>query len=244
MRIPRIYHPEKLPLVGAELDLSEEAAGHVGRVLRMEAGQALELFDGSNQIFSAEIVLSSKKQVRVKITDSAECDRESPLDLHLGQVMSRGEKMEFTIQKSIELGVNIITPLFSERCGVKLDGERLEKKIQQWRKIAIAACEQCGRNRLAQIRPAITLADWCAEQDNALKLNLHPRAAQSINTLPVPVEKVRLLIGPEGGLSAGEIAMTADYGFTDILLGPRVLRTETTALTAIAALQVRFGDLG
>lgn len=171
-------------------------------------------------------------------------DRESPLHIHLGQVMSRGEKMEFTIQKSIELGVSLITPLFSERCGVKLDSERLNKKRQQWQKIAIAACEQCGRNRVPEIRPPIALEAWCAEQDSGLKLNLHPRAHASINTLPLPVERVRLLIGPEGGLSADEIAMTARYQFTDILLGPRVLRTETTALTAITALQVRFGDLG
>ncbi len=158
--------------------------------------------------------------------------------------MSRGDKMEFTIQKSIELGVSLITPLFSERCGVKLDAERLNKKIQQWQKIAIAACEQCGRNQVPEIRPAMDVEAWCAEQDDALKINLHPRASASINTLPLPVERVRLLIGPEGGLSADEIAMTARYQFTDILLGPRVLRTETTALTAITALQVRFGDLG
>ena len=152
--------------------------------------------------------------------------------------------MEFTVQKSIELGVNVITPLFSERCGVKLDAERLDKKIAQWQKIVIAACEQCGRNRIPEIRPAMTLEAWCAESDDAYKLNLHPRAAQSINTLPISIARIRLLIGPEGGLSADEIAMTANHQFTDILLGPRVLRTETTALTAITALQVRFGDLG
>jgi 16S rRNA (uracil1498-N3)-methyltransferase len=243
MRTPRIYHPEPL-LANAETPLSDDAANHVGRVLRMNAGQMLQLFDGSNQVFDAEITRVDKKSVQVRLTAGQLEDRESPLHLHLGQVISRGEKMEFTIQKSIELGVNIITPLFSERCGVKLDGERLAKKIQQWQKIAIAACEQCGRNRIPEIREAMTLETWCAEQDNSLKLNLHPRASHSINTLPLPVERVRLLIGSEGGLSADEIAMTTGYGFTDILLGPRVLRTETTALTAITALQVRFGDLG
>lgn len=243
MRIPRIYHPQ--PLTDrAEIALSEDAANHVGRVLRMSAGQALQLFDGSNQVFDAEIVRVDKKNVLVRLGDGRVEDIESPLNLHLGQVISRGEKMEFTIQKSIELGVNAITPLFSERCGVKLDGERLAKKIQQWQKIAIAACEQCGRNRIPEIREAMSLEAWCAEQDGSLKLNLHPRASHSINTLPQPVDRVRLLIGPEGGLSADEIAMTTHHGFTDILLGPRVLRTETTALTAITALQVRFGDLG
>ncbi|MDX7990024.1 16S rRNA (uracil(1498)-N(3))-methyltransferase [Xenorhabdus littoralis] len=243
MRIPRIYHPETLT-VGTEIYLSDDAANHVGRVLRMSNGQALQLFDGSNQVFDAEITEASKKTVKVSILDSKLSDHESPLTLHVGQVMSRGEKMEFTIQKSVELGVSTITPLLSERCGVKLDTERLEKKLQQWKKIVISACEQCGRNRIPEIRPVISLEAWCKENDDSLKLNLHPRASQSINTLPLPVEKVRLLIGPEGGLSAEEIEMTAKYQFTDILLGPRILRTETTALTAITALQVRFGDLG
>lgn len=243
MRIPRIYHPAPLD-AGNEIALSEEAANHVGRVLRMGPGQMLELFDGMNLTFAAEIIQADKKNVHVRIHASRADSRESPLYLHLGQVMSRGEKMEFTIQKAVELGVNVITPLFSERCGVKLDAERLAKKIQQWQKIAIAACEQCGRNRIPEVRHPMTLEAWCAEQDRGLRLNLHPRAEHSINTLPLPVERVRLLIGPEGGLSADEIGMTAQYDFTDILLGPRVLRTETTALTAITALQVRFGDLG
>ncbi|MFH8135499.1 16S rRNA (uracil(1498)-N(3))-methyltransferase [Pantoea osteomyelitidis] len=243
MRIPRIYHPEPLQ-PGNEIFLDDDAANHVGRVLRMTSGQRLELFDGTNLTFVAEITQADKKRVKVTLLESQQDDRESPLFLHLGQVMSRGEKMEFTIQKSIELGVNVITPLFSERCGVKLDADRLAKKIQQWQKIAIAACEQCGRNRVPEIRAAMTLEAWCAEADDGLKLNLHPRASHSINTLPQPVERVRLLIGPEGGLTADEIAMTGEHGFTDILLGPRVLRTETTALTAITALQVRFGDLG
>ncbi|MBE8596687.1 16S rRNA (uracil(1498)-N(3))-methyltransferase [Xenorhabdus sp. BG5] len=243
MRIPRIYHPERLS-TGVEVYLSDDAANHVGRVLRMNNEQSLQLFDGSNQVFDAIITDASKKTVKVSILDGKLSDHESPLNLHLGQVMSRGEKMEFTIQKSVELGVNTITLLLSERCGVKLDTERLDKKLQQWKKIAIAACEQCGRNRIPEIRPVMPLETWCAENDGSLKLNLHPRANHSINTLPLPVEKIRLLIGPEGGLSTEEIEMTAKYQFTDILLGPRVLRTETTALTAITALQVRFGDLG
>ncbi len=156
MRIPRIYHPEPITS-GSQFSLCEDAANHIGRVLRMGPGQALQLFDGSNQVFDAEITNASKKSVDVKVLSGTLDDRESPLHIHLGQVMSRGEKMEFTIQKSIELGVSLITPLFSERCGVKLDSERLNKKRQQWQKIAIAACEQCGRNRVPEIRPAM---DW------------------------------------------------------------------------------------
>ncbi|MDW2328972.1 16S rRNA (uracil(1498)-N(3))-methyltransferase, partial [Vibrio sp. 1401] len=186
----------------------------------------------------------SKKNVLVDVTERVESNIESPLDLHLGQVISRGDKMEFTIQKSVELGVNTITPLISERCGVKLDQKRFEKKLAQWQKIAISACEQCGRNVVPEIRPIMSLEQWCQEEYDGLKLNLHPRAKYSINTLPTPVEKVRLLIGPEGGLSSEEIDMTREYQFEETLLGPRVLRTETAALTAITALQVRFGDLG
>ncbi len=243
MRIPRIYHPEPLIEV-THCRLSEDAANHVGRVLRMQAGEQLELFDGSNHIYKATIIRADKKTVEAEISQRCLDDRESNLHIHLGQVISRGEKMEFTIQKSVELGVNIITPLWSERCGVKLDDARLEKKIRQWQKIAIAACEQCGRNMIPQIRPMMKLQDWCAEQDGSLKLNLHPRAQYTIRSLPnIPPAGVRLLIGSEGGLSAQEIAQTEQQGFTEVLLGKRILRTETAALTALTALQVCFGDL-
>ncbi|GAL32513.1 ribosomal RNA small subunit methyltransferase E [Vibrio maritimus] len=243
MRIPRLYHPETIQSLGT-LALSDDAAGHIGRVLRMKEGQEVLLFDGSGHEFPATITSVGKKNVDVDIREKIAASIESPLDLHLGQVISRGDKMEFTIQKSVELGVNTITPLISERCGVKLDAKRFEKKLQQWQKIAISACEQCGRNTIPVIRPIMSLEEWCAEPSDALKLNLHPRAKYSINTLPEPVQKVRLLIGPEGGLSAQEIEMTEQYQFEETLLGPRVLRTETAALTAITALQVRFGDLG
>ena len=244
MRIPRIYHPESLEYQ-TQCQLSEDAANHVGRVLRMVEGEQLELFDGSNHIYPAIITESNKKLVKVNILGRELSDKESNLKIHLGQVISRGERMEFTIQKSVELGVNVITPLWSERCGVKLDGERMDKKIQQWQKIVIAACEQCGRNVVPEIRPLMKLQDWCAEDDGAIKLNLHPRAQHSIKTLPIiPKDGVRLLIGSEGGLSEQEIVQTQQKGFTEILLGKRVLRTETASLAAISALQIYFGDLG
>jgi 16S rRNA (uracil1498-N3)-methyltransferase len=243
MRIPRIYHPTPLQPSGI-IALNDDAAGHIGRVLRMQVGQEVLLFDGSGAEFPAEITEVSKKNVLVNVLKRVENSCESPLNLHLGQVISRGDKMEFTIQKSVELGVNTITPLISERCGVKLDAKRFEKKLEQWQKIAISACEQCGRNIVPLIRPIMQLEEWCAEPSDALKLNLHRRAKYSINTLPQPINKVRLLIGPEGGLSESEISMTEQYHFEETLLGPRVLRTETAALTAITALQVRFGDLG
>lgn len=244
MRIPRIYHPEILS-GKQQCILSEDATNHVGRVLRMQIGDALTLFDGSNHIYHSVIHNLNKKQIEVTIQAQELDNRESTLPIHLGQVISRGDKMEFTIQKSVELGVNIITPLWSERCGVKLNEDRQDKKLQQWQKIAIAACEQCGRNVVPEIRPIMRLTEWCQTQDGMLKLNLHPRAKQTISTLKnIPAAGVRLLIGSEGGLSPEEISMTEQQGFTEILLGKRVLRTETAALATITALQVYFGDLG
>jgi 16S rRNA (uracil1498-N3)-methyltransferase len=170
-------------------------------------------------------------------------ENESPLNIHLAQGISRGDRMDFTLQKSVELGVNTITPIFTERCGVKLSGERLEKKHQQWQKIVISACEQSGRCAVPIVATPIYLADWLAQETAALKLNLHPKAEHSIMNLPIENQRVRLLIGPEGGLSDDEIANANKAGFHDVLLGPRVLRTETAALTAITALQCRYGDL-
>ncbi len=155
MRIPRIYHPEPLQ-INTTISLGDDAANHVGRVLRMTAGQKLELFDGSNQTFSAEITEATKKNVFVHIENSQIDDRESPLDLHLGQVMSRGEKMEFTIQKSVELGVNTITPLLSERCGVRLDGERLEKNYYNGKKLQLQPVNNAAATefqKFAQCKP-------------------------------------------------------------------------------------------
>ena len=239
----RIFQPYTINQ-NSLITLDDNAFNHLIRVLRMKTGESITLFDGSNQITPAVIHEVNKKTVIVKTANSVLDNRESPLNIHLGQVISRGDKMEFTIQKSVELGVNTITPLLSERCGVKLDQERLEKKVQQWQKIVISACEQCGRNIIPSINPVMKLETWCANLTDSLKLNLHPKAEQGINQLPCDNNNISLLIGPEGGLSNEEISMTHQYQFTDILLGPRVLRTETAALTAITALQVRLGDLG
>ncbi|MGI2068285.1 16S rRNA (uracil(1498)-N(3))-methyltransferase [Shewanella sp. MF08487] len=243
MRVPRIYQSQPLA-INQSLNLDEDGAAHIGKVLRKGNGEHISLFNGDGNDYLAEIIDAGKKSVTVNIISVEANLTESPLNLHLGQVISRGDRMEFTIQKSVELGVNTITPLFSDRCGVKLNGERLEKKIQQWQKIVVSACEQSGRSHVPEVRPAMDLHAWCSEPTSALKLNLHPRAAHGINGLDLTHTRVRLLIGPEGGLSAEEIAMTETHHFTDVLLGPRVLRTETASLTAITALQLRFGDLG
>lgn len=243
MRIPRIYQPQPLQL-GEEMALDADGANHVGRVLRLPVGAEIILFNGEGGQYHCRLTQSGKKSVLADVLTFDPADSESPLKIHLGQGISRGDKMELTIQKAVELGVDAITPLFSERCGVKLSGERLEKKLHQWQRIVISACEQCGRNTVPKVNAPVALEHWLAEPTDELKLNLHPRASHSINTLETPTDGVRLLIGPEGGLSDPEIERASEHGFTELLIGPRILRTETAALTVISALQCRFGDLG
>ncbi|WP_206485476.1 16S rRNA (uracil(1498)-N(3))-methyltransferase [Thalassotalea sp. G2M2-11] len=247
MRNPRIYQNQQWQL-GETIDLNSDAFGHTVRVLRLSDGDKITLFNGQSfnqQLgeFSAELVNVTKKSAQAKIIDFIAVTNESPVNIHLGQTISRGDRMDFTLQKSVELGVNTITPLFSVRCGVKLSGERLQKKCEQWQKIVISACEQSGRCTVPKVEPAIELTQWLSQDSDALKLNLHPKAEHSIMSLPKENQQIRLLIGPEGGLSDDEIVEASEQGFIDVLLGPRVLRTETAALTAITAIQCRYGDI-
>lgn len=241
MRIPRIYHHGAIAL-NHEFALDDDAANHVGRVLRMPVGSELVLFNGDGFNYPARISSSDKKRVYVIAGAQQPNPVESPLKIHLGQGISRGDRMDFAIQKAVELGVTEITPLFTERCGVKLDGERLAKRNEQWQKIAISACEQSGRSIVPIVHPAVSLDSWLAQDTKELKLTLHPWAKDTIKTL-TPNSDIRLVIGPEGGFSEQEMVHTTAAGFNGIQLGPRVLRTETAALTAISALQLQFGDL-
>lgn len=241
MRIPRIYTPQPLSIDTA-CTLDDDAANHVGRVLRMQPGQALQLFNGDGRNYTATISDVNKKQITVSITAAEPNPVESPLSIHLGQAISRGDRMDFAIQKAVELGVTEITPLFTGRCGVKLDGDRLVKRNEQWQKIAISACEQSGRSVIPTVHPAISLEEWLAQDTKSLRLTLDPRAGATIKTLTAS-QHIRLVIGPEGGFTDAEVAATGQAGFTGIQLGPRVLRTETAALSAISALQLQFGDL-
>lgn len=247
MRNPRIFENQPLS-TGETITLSSDAFGHVIRVLRLKNGDTITLFNGqlvngSYGNYQAVLTDVGKKSANAIIGEFTAVDNESPLNIHLGQGISRGERMDFTLQKSVELGVNTITPLFTDRCGVKLQGERLQKKCDQWQKIVISACEQSGRCTVPIVKPAISLEHWLAQPTSALKLNLHPKAKQSIMQLPLSHNRIRLLIGPEGGLSDEEIAQSKKHEFNDVLLGPRILRTETAALTAITALQCRLGDI-
>jgi 16S rRNA (uracil1498-N3)-methyltransferase len=241
MRIPRIYQTQRLA-ENSRITLEEGAARHVARVLRLGPGTPLRLFDGRGGEYAATIVESDKREVNVAVGNFTEVEVESTLSLTLAQGISKGERMDFTIQKAVELGVQRIVPLQTERSVVNLKGERRDKKLEHWRGVIISACEQCGRNTLPELLPMQSLSSWLEKPRQGSGLLLDHRADSTIDSLSRP-DAVTLLIGPEGGLSEGERQQARAAGYTGLRLGPRVLRTETAALTALAALQSRWGDL-
>lgn len=242
MRIPRIFHPDPLA-VDSEITLHPDAVNHVANVLRLKPDHPLVLFNGDGNEYPATLLTAEKRRASASVDAKLSMSVESPLPIHLGQGVSRGDKMEWLIQKAVELGVAEITPLLTERCGVKLDEARWQKKQQQWQKVIISACEQCGRNVLPVLHPATPLDQWLAASTNQLRLTLHPRAEKQMRQLDVPSAGVRLLIGPEGGFTDTEVFAAEEVGFQTALIGPRVLRTETAALAAVTALQAIYGDL-
>jgi 16S rRNA (uracil1498-N3)-methyltransferase len=242
MRISRIYYPGEL-ITDKHVVLTDDATNHVANVLRAKVGQAVVMFNGDGNEYSAHLTEVAKRKVVASIDSKLSISIESPLQIHLGQGISRGDRMDWVIQKSVELGVHEITPLITERCGVKLSTDRWLKKHHQWQKLAIAACEQCGRNVLPKINEPLLFAEWIHLSTNQVRLTLHPRAEKSFRHIVIPPKGVRLLIGPEGGFSEQEIYQTEQNGFNTVQLGPRVLRTETAAISAITALQAIYGDL-
>jgi 16S rRNA (uracil1498-N3)-methyltransferase len=241
MRIPRIFHPEPLE-PDSRVTLDDSAARHVAKVLRLAEGSPLTLFDGSGGEYPASIVSVAKRSVEVQLGHRLDVEVESPLHITLAQGVSKGDRMDFTIQKAVELGVSRIVPLNTERSVVNLKGERLEKKLAHWKGVIISACEQCGRNSMPELLPLQPLPSWLQSDANGTRLLLDHRATETVASLQ-PKGEITLLIGPEGGLSQKEREQAFFLGYTGLRLGPRVLRTETAALTALAALQSRFGDL-
>ncbi len=242
MRIPRLYEPQELTAGGC-IALNEQNSAHVCRVLRLRCGDQCRVFDGAGHEFAAEITETGRR-VQLHLLQAVDNHTESPVFTILGQVISRGEKMDFTIQKAVELGIGAIYPLTSERCGVKLDPERLSRKTAGWQKTAAAACEQCGRAVVPRVFPATSLSDFCTAMAGRglLRLTLDPASSLRIKQLP-PADEICLLIGPEGGFSREEVELSASCGFTAVSLGPRILRTETAALTALSMIGSHFGDL-
>ncbi len=244
MPISRIFQPVDL-VCGSVIQLDAQASHHLTAVLRANTENTVTIFNGKGGEYKSTITQINKKQVSVQINEHVAREAESPLELCLAQGISRGEKMDYTIQKAVELGVKKIIPLFTERCTVKLDEERRAKRFQHWQSIIISACEQSGRNQIPELLFPMTLenslrsvqADWC--------FVLSPIATSQLKDKPVQKQqRVILLIGPEGGLSESEISLACQQGFLPLNLGPRILRTETAAVAAITALQCSFGDMG
>lgn len=245
MRTIRVH--VDLPLrSGAEVTLPEDAATHLVRVLRLAVGDACVLFDGHGHEFDARVALATKRDVRVQVGARREVANESPLKLVLLQGIARGEKMDLVLQKATELGVHAVHPVSSQRSEVKLDAERASRRVAHWRGVVSAACEQSGRATVPHVAEPVALAAaFAALPAGGTRLLLDPFAEASLSTLGVDVDAPLVLaIGPEGGWSPLDRDQLTAAGFTGLRLGPRVLRTETAGLAAIAALQARFGDLG
>ncbi len=245
MRIPRFYLP--MPLAtGITVLLDDLVFNHAVRVLRLGLSAPLILFDGQGQAFAATLTEVGKRSALAHVLDALPSETESPLRITLAQGISRGEKMDYTLQKAVELGVTAIQPLFTERSGVQLNGERLARKVQHWQGIVIGACEQCGRHRLPELREPVALMGGLTPltAKPGLGLLLDPQAEQGLRGLPPPSGSITLLIGSEGGLSPGELARARSVGFIGVRLGPRILRTETAGVAALAAIQALWGDCG
>ncbi len=242
MRIPRFYQQAELT-PGLELELDDNAVQHIARALRMRPGELIQLFNNSGSEFTAELLQVEKRRVSVRITEQSTPATESSLPVQIGQVISRGERMDYAVQKATEMGMHSMTPLFSERCEVRLNEDRQEKRIRHWQQIAISASEQSCRTRVPTIEATTQLKQWLQQCDAELKLVMHHHTAQPLGSLDKPAS-VALLIGPEGGLTEAEVELALGAGFRPLALGPRVMRTETAPVAAQAILQHLWGDLG
>jgi 16S rRNA (uracil1498-N3)-methyltransferase len=243
---PRFFYPDTLGK-GAEVRLPDEAAHHALRVLRLAAGETVTLFNGRGGEYESRITRTHGSEVWAKTVAYADPMRESPVELVLGQGVSSADRMDLTLQKSVELGVAAIQPIAAERSIVRLSGERAARRIEHWRNLVISACEQCGRNLIPEVAAFATLPDWLGQMPaksapGELRLLLSPAAQTSIRNLPAKATRIVLLAGPEGGFSPAEVAAALSRDFLAVRLGPRILRTETAALAALAAIHALWGD--
>lgn len=243
MRLMRVHVPGPLSPHG-RCAIQGEAAGHIARVLRLGVGAELAVFDGVGGEYAGRIEAVRKGEVLVALGERHERRSESPLRLTLAQAVSRGERMDWVVQKAVELGVSGIVPVLSERSVVRLDEAQARNKQRHWQRIAVAACEQSGRSHVPEVGKPLALRAWLAALPaGGVRVLLSPQSAAGLAALPSSAAEVLVLIGPEGGLAEAEVRAATASGFESVRLGPRVLRTETAAVVALALLQQRFGDL-
>jgi 16S rRNA (uracil1498-N3)-methyltransferase len=241
MSAPRIYCDLRLG-PGAQFALPQDAANHVGRALRLRVGDPLVVFDGRGGEYEAQILRIDRDRVDVKTGAFREPHRESPLAIGLVQGLPEADKMDWILQKAVELGVAWVQPVVCDRSVVRLAGDRAVRRQAHWHRVMIAACEQCGRNRVPSLEPTLAFRDWAAQASDARRWVLSPGAGESLVAQPRPDGPVQLLVGPEGGLSERELDIALTIGFKPLSLGPRILRAETAPLAALAAMQSLWGD--
>jgi 16S rRNA (uracil1498-N3)-methyltransferase len=235
--MPRFHTPSPLP-PGALIELPDRAARHV-QVLRLQPGNRITLFNGEGGECEATVTRMGRSEVQVRIERYLPLERETAREVHLAMGMPANERMDWLVEKATELGVNAVQPLLTERSVLRLAGERADKKRVHWQGIAIAACEQCGRNRVPMVHPVATLAAWLntAATATRLLLSLEPDSRPLTSLIPsIPSGPVVFLSGPEGGLSQAEEDAARQHGFVPVSLGARTLRAETAPLAALAAL--------
>lgn len=240
----RFYHSENLELKHV-VELIVQTHIHATKVLRLKVGDQFALFNGDGYDYVAKVIELSKHKTSVEIVDRYEVNHESPLKITLAQGLAAGDKMDWIIQKAVELGIQSIQPLLTERSIVKLDRERADKKLEHWRTVAISACEQTGRSIIPDILSPIHLVQWLSNQNqtaNSLKLILTPAKAQNINHLEKPSSPVVFMVGPEGGFSEKEMNLALSSSFVPVNFGKRVLRTETASVVALSIMQNLWGD--
>jgi 16S rRNA (uracil1498-N3)-methyltransferase len=242
MRLTRVHVPVALAPEARHV-IEGAAAAHIVRVLRLRIGDSLTVFDGGGGEYPARIADFGKGTVVIQAGAHQPSERESPLGVTLVQGISRGERMDWVMQKATELGVCRIVPLITERTVVRLDERQIENRLRHWRAIVVGACEQCGRNRVPEVTGPTALEPYLATPSSGRRLMLSPSGTLRVRELDRSVAALALLVGPEGGLSEAEQQRAQAAGFAALRLGPRVLRTETAAIAALTALQVQLGDL-
>ena len=242
MPLPRIHCDLRLG-PGAQFCLAPEAAQHVSKALRLKAGDALVVFDGRGGEYEAVVTRVDKGDVDVKTGAFHDIERDPRLRVGLVQGLPEADKMDWVIQKAVELGVAWIQPVVCDRSVVRLSGERAARREAHWRRVSVAACEQSGRNRVPEVRPTLGFQSWIASPSELPRWMLEP-SAPVIGARAEPPEAFELVVGPEGGLSERERDLAVGRGFEGVSLGPRILRTETAALAALAAINALWGDLG
>lgn len=241
MSAPR-FHLDQTLAPGARFSLPPGPARHAARALRLGVGDAITLFDGRGGEYVARIERIQRDEVAVSVGAFTDVERESRLQVVLAQGISSGERMDYTLQKAVELGVTAIQPIAAKRSVVKLAGERVERRVAHWQGVVASACEQCGRNRVPPVAAPLPLANWLGMPRAGRLLFLSPLADTRLADLSAPATPDCLVAGPEGGFEADELAALAAAGAIGVRLGPRVLRTETAALAALAAMQTLWGD--